>query len=271
MDQKQAELALKIETETKILEGALYVLPKLKGMQAEQCQETINEQRKRIAFLRNEQSNSKRTKSDQTLFRKSLFSYLTQDTPLTSEKLQFLRFKAQKRLDSEILLKEGFLKFIEGENFRHDAKERLEEVNAKIFILSRALQQYDAIDIGANDAVFDNTPERVSGKLTIRVMDHSGIASSRKKRNTIALSIDRGEKFELKTKSARAVPLSSAQEIELCVIEEGYGILAYIFFPIIDFVREVNHGAEASKNVVLELLPNGKLHVEISYSDEILK
>lgn len=215
-----------------------------------------------------------KSKSDTNLARYTLFQQITDEAPLTPEKVLFLSQKAQKRRDADSTLKYGFEKYLSGDApNKTEAMEKLEEVKAKIFILNRCLQNYKAIEVSEGRNLYESTREKVSGTLDVTVLEVTGVPTRNRKR-IISVRIDNTEKLDVRLKTKQTISLSGAQDFEICFSESGSGISAFQFFPIADFIADAfktrdpanSKPTEYTKKVWINLLPAGQAHMLLTFS-----
>ena len=188
----------------------------------------------------------------------------------------FLSQRATKRRDEESHLRYGYQKILsEDVPNKQDAAQTLEDIDAKVFILNRCIQEYKAINIIEGKNVFDLTKEKVSGVLEVTVMEVMGVPTKNRKR-LITVRVDNMKQIDVRLKTKLTIPLTNAQDFEICFSEQGSSITAFQFFPLADFTADVfkkndHQSSKFEKSVTINLLPIGQCHLLLSYSNNFLQ
>ena len=278
----------KIKTQINILKASETILSQVNPVyktkdkkQVDYYRGMIEHQEIVLNYLKNEAScqslnqptlfdSRSKSKSDTNLARYSPFQQITDEAPMTPEKLSFLSQVVQRRRDADSQLKYGFEKYLSGDGPNAEAAtEKLEEVKSKLFILNQSLHYYKNITVRDGKNVYERAKVKVTGTFEVTVLDVTGVQSRNGKR-VISGRVDNNEKVELRMKTKHIFNLTNAVDFEISCSEVGCGLAAFQFFPIHHFVEDASMAREGqptqcSRKAWVNLLPFGKIHLQLTY------
>ncbi|KAJ3346407.1 Serine/threonine kinase [Kappamyces sp. JEL0680] len=240
----------------------------------------------------------------------SLSGYIRSDTSITRDKVQYLIEEMQRKLEIEDRVREGTQRMIEATEMHSHAEakktkldldRKMAECVAKIFILQKALVQYQGLDLpkagnsGSLVALMPAVPkfaiskrEALSAKFTINVNAITALPGKKSSKTELFVLIRVDNTPKAVSRSSKSswdedliLYLEKAHEIEIAVHEHDGGVLGVVWFQLSDFIDELNKledNADAaspeyprSMNVWLDLVPGGKIHVTFTIAFEKTK
>ncbi|KAJ3253607.1 Serine/threonine kinase [Boothiomyces macroporosus] len=213
----------------------------------------------------------------------SRFGYIRSDTSITREKVKIMYAETQHRLEVEQRVKEGTDKMlharaeVDSTNSKiiEDLKSKSQECMGKIFILQRSLLAYQSLNIFDEIDNSPNIKRPNSGKLTITVLSAVGLTGKKFSKSDLFVTVSVDNSTKSKTRNSRGtwnetlfMSFEKGHEVEIAVHEQGSGILGLVWFKIYDLLEDNKMTlpeGENTSDVWLNLLPGGKIHLQLTF------